>query len=129
MFIEKEFRKYFHEYLPSTTLLPHITDEQQFGLLRNKFFHLSTDPQYQTTQNVPTTNIQNASTPRIPKKTVNKLQNKLFIHPTHERRFQSMPRGLHEVHKELLGQSATKTVKLVVGGRNRRNATHELIRK
>ena len=128
-FIEKEFRKYFHEYLLSTSLLPYITDEQQFSLLRNKLFHPSTDQQSKTTQNVSNTDIQNDSIPRIPKKQENKLQNKLFIHQTHEKRFRSMPRGLHELHKELFSQSATKTVKMIVGGRNRRNATHELIRK
>ena len=40
-----------------------------------------------------------------------------------------MKRGLHEAHKDLISQSATKNVRIIVGNRNRLNARHELIRK
>ncbi len=137
-FIEKEFRKHFHEYLPSTSFLPYITDEQHFSLIRNKSFNQSIDSQSQMTQNLSTTDIRNNSTHSIqtttelkiqPNQTEAQSENKLFIHHTHEKRFQSMKRGLHQIHKEIFSQSATKNVKMIVGNRNRRNATHELIRK
>lgn len=80
--------------------------------------------------NKPTPSIQKFQEPRNKRnQTENKSQNKLYIHYTHEKRFQTMKPDLHEVHKEILNQSATKNVKMIVGNRNRRNATHELIRK
>lgn len=58
-----------------------------------------------------------------------KFNQTLFIHYSHEKRFQSMKRGLHEVHEGLFSQSANRNVKMIVGTRNRRSANHELIRK
>ena len=137
-FIEREFRKYFQEYLPSTYLLSHITSEQNFFLMRQKLFTQSTEQQSQNIQSVSTMENKNNRTHSIGKnqqletqqiQTENKFHIKFFIHHTHENRFQPMKRGLHDVHKEVLDQSATKNVKMIVGNRNRRNATHELIRK
>ena len=47
----------------------------------------------------------------------------------YEKSFQEMKQGLQQIHKDIFDQSATKTVKMIVGNRNRRNATHELKRK
>ena len=56
-------------------------------------------------------------------------QRTLFIHQPYEKRFRAMKRGLHEIHTDIFKQLATKNVKMIVSNRNRRNATHELIRK
>ena len=40
-----------------------------------------------------------------------------------------MKRSLHEVHKNIFHEPATKNVKMIVGNRNRQNATHRLMRK
>jgi hypothetical protein len=54
---------------------------------------------------------------------------KLFVHYTHEKRFQSLKRDMHEVYQNTFENSPAIYTKLVVGNRNRRNAQHELIRK
>ncbi|CAF4066071.1 unnamed protein product [Rotaria sordida] len=46
-----------------------------------------------------------------------------------KKRFCSIKPGLYEVHKGIFNQSATKNVKMVIGNRNHRNATYELVRK
>jgi hypothetical protein len=110
--------------------------------MRNKFLsEPTTDPQSQAALTVSTTtNIdyddthvaqQNTATEsKIEEnKKDNKFENKLFIHHTYEKRFRSMKRDLHQVHKDIFNQSATKNVKMIVGNRNRRNATHKLIQK
>ena len=44
----------------------------------------------------------------------NKSERKLFIHHPYEKRFRNMKRGLHQVHKDIFNQSATKNVKMIV---------------
>ena len=54
---------------------------------------------------------------------------KLFVHYTHEKRFQSLKRDMHQVYQNTFGNSPAIYSRLVVGNRNRRNQQHELIRK
>ena len=55
--------------------------------------------------------------------------NKIIIHYTHEKRFQSFKRDMHRLYEDIFKNSPAMDVKLIVGNRNRRNATHQLIRK
>jgi hypothetical protein len=54
---------------------------------------------------------------------------KLFVHYTHEKRFQSLKRDMHRVYQNTFENSPAIYTQLVVGNRNRRNAQHELVRK
>ena len=54
---------------------------------------------------------------------------KLFVHYTHEKRFQSLKRDMHKIYRDIFGNTPAIYSKLIVGNRNRRNAQHELIRK
>ena len=54
---------------------------------------------------------------------------RLFIHYTHEKRFQSMKRDMHRVYENVFRSTPVMDLKLVVGNRNRRDAKNELIRK
>lgn len=56
-------------------------------------------------------------------------ENKLITHYTHEKRFRSVKRDLHQVYDDIFHNTPAAAVKLIVGNRNRRDARHELIRK
>lgn len=55
--------------------------------------------------------------------------NKLFVHYTHERRFRTFKRDLHQIHDNTLPPALTLNFRLIVGNRNRRAAKNELIHK
>lgn len=54
---------------------------------------------------------------------------KLFIHYTHEKRFQSCKRDMHHVYEDIFKHTPAMHTKLIVGNKNRRKAQHEMIRK
>jgi len=75
-----------------------------------------------------TTENENTTTTTANKLIYNK-DDKLFVHYTHEKRFQSLKRDMYQVYQNSFGNSPAIYSKLIVGNRNRRNAQHELIRK
>ena len=54
---------------------------------------------------------------------------KLIIHYTHEKRFQSFKRDMHTIYEDVFKDTPAMQVKLIVGNKNRRSARHQLIRK
>ncbi|CAF4281321.1 unnamed protein product, partial [Adineta steineri] len=118
-------------------------NNEQFFLMRNKLFsqfiyessHVSEDNALINTVNIRTAQVPQNTTTEINVEhntttiTTPKRNNTLFLHYTYEQRFKPMKRGLHHIHKDIFSQSQTQNVKMIVGNRNRRNATHELIRK
>ena len=56
-------------------------------------------------------------------------ENKLIIHYTHEKRFRSVKRDLHQVYDSIFHNTPAMFTKLIVGNRNRRDTRSELIRK
>jgi hypothetical protein len=59
----------------------------------------------------------------------NEFQNKLIIHYTHEKRFNTRKRDMHRIFQETFANSPIIETKLIVGNRNRNNTMKELIRK
>ena len=129
------------DYLSTTSFLPLIDDEKQYFLLRNKLFHRPTaeesksnlnyiasncDPQQATTAT--TTNSSTKSSVATTAK-VKKYEDKLIFHYTHEQRFHSFKRDMRKLYKDHFGDPSAMAIKLIVSNRNRRSATHELVRK
>ncbi|CAF2193402.1 unnamed protein product, partial [Rotaria magnacalcarata] len=59
----------------------------------------------------------------------NKLQHKLIIHYTHEKRFNKRKRDLHHIFQETFANTPIIETKLIVGNRNQKSTMKELIRK
>jgi hypothetical protein len=57
------------------------------------------------------------------------VQDKMVIHYTHENRFTSMKRDMHEVFREAFKDLGIDAVRFIVGHRNSPNMQRELIRK
>ncbi len=75
-----------------------------------------------------TTELKEVSDDKTEKKSKNS-KGKLFIHYTHEKRFESLPRNMHQVFENVFKNTNAMDLKLIVGNRNRREAKKELIHK
>lgn len=54
---------------------------------------------------------------------------KLIIHYTHERRFATFKKDIHSLWNEIFQYTPVLHTKLIIGHRNQKNATKELIRR
>ena len=61
--------------------------------------------------------------------TITNYEEKLFVHYTHEKRFTALKRDMHHVYEDIFESTPAMYTKLIVGNRNRRQATDELIHK
>ncbi|CAF4418920.1 unnamed protein product, partial [Adineta steineri] len=125
-----------------SSFLPFVQHEKEFILMRTQIIDQPTSRQLQVTMNLPTANDNNNDTIDPPhnahKDTMSTIQsrkkksydeNKLIVHYTHEKRFSSTKRDLHEKYTDVFNNTPAMDVKLIVGNRNRRAATNDLIRK
>lgn len=84
----------------------------------------------QTDENDPVISIQTNQLAQITTaKKSTAHSNKLFVHYTHEHRFRSFKRDLHQIHNSILPPTLGLDFLLIVGNRNRRSAQKELIHK
>jgi len=116
--------------------------KKQFFLMQQQIMAQLTSRQSQVIASVRTANIDNdqtdetieiqpneaASTMKIEKHPTND-QDKLFVHYTHEKRFQSFKRDAHKGYDQIFKHTNAMDLRLIVGNRNRRDAKNELIRK
>ena len=139
-FIDHQFGKFFDEYIHPTPFLPIIEDEKQFILKRHEIIDQPTPRQSQIATNVATANVKNNQTDDIEQtkpteptkkteKNLTKHADRLIIHYKHENRFQSAKRDMHKVYENVVKNTPTMNLRLIVGNRNRRDAKNELIRK
>ncbi|CAF1580242.1 unnamed protein product [Rotaria magnacalcarata] len=138
-FIDKTFRKFFSDYISSRSFLPFLDNEAQFIHMR---IELSGQPSRQrskvemrittlTTDNdhlIQESDKQQHFTIQQNQKP-NELQNKLIIHYTHEKRFNTRERGMHRIFQDTFVNTPIIETKLIVGNTNRKNTMKELIRK
>ncbi|CAF4012911.1 unnamed protein product [Rotaria magnacalcarata] len=138
-FIDKTFRKFFSDYISSRSFLPFLDNEAQFIHMR---IELSGQPSRQrsqvemrittlTTDNdhlIQESDKQQHFTIQQNQKP-NELQNKLIIHYTHEKRFNTRKRDMHRIFQDTFVNTPIIETKLIVGNTNRKNTMKELIRK
>ena len=55
--------------------------------------------------------------------------NKLIVHYTHEKRFDSLKPEMHQIYHDVFKNTPVEDVKSIVGTRNRRDARNDLVRK
>ncbi|CAF1536747.1 unnamed protein product, partial [Rotaria magnacalcarata] len=138
-FIENEFHRYLSDYISTSPFLPLINNEKKFFQLRQKLLGQPTPRQSQVALSAATADIDNdqvadetkqltESATKLDTKITN-YEEKLFLHYTHEKRFQVCKRDMHHVYEHIFKSTPAMYTKLIVGNRNRRQATNELIRK
>ena len=107
--------------------------------MRNKILNLPTARQSQVAQSAIEANIDDdqpndhraaiSETTTTSDNTTNQYDTKQFVHYTHEKRFHSLKRDMHQVYENIFSGTPAMTAKIIVGNRNRRDAQNELIRK
>ncbi|CAM4965740.1 unnamed protein product [Rotaria socialis] len=106
-FIENEFQKYFSEYISISPFLHFIDGETKYIYRRERVLGQSTFRQSQVAISVAQANVDNeevddplnqpnGSTKQTEEKTLN-FHEKLFIHFTHEKRFQPYRQDMHQI--------------------------------
>ncbi|CAF1255732.1 unnamed protein product [Adineta ricciae] len=139
-YIEKQFEKFYFQYVSSLALLsPSFNNEKEFFLMHNKLLDQPTARQSQVAQSAARADLHtyqmndtNIQTKKIFQPTEYQQNNKasrLIIHYVHEKRFHSFKRDMHQVYDSIFQNTPVADTKMIVGNRNRRDAKHELIRK
>ncbi|CAF4377043.1 unnamed protein product [Adineta steineri] len=114
--------------------------QHQFILLRHEIPDQPTPSRSQAASRAATADVNNDQTDVIAETTsresVGKVQKKpisyadrLFLHYTHEKRFEPFKRNMHRVYQNVFKNTPAIDLRLIVGNRNRRDAKNELIRK
>ena len=123
------------KYLSScSSLLPLIIDEEEFFLIRQKLLAQSSVKEILVNENaarieISKNNLHNQGNELIIKEQENKFTNRIFIHYTHETRFDGLKRSSHEIHDEFFKNTDYQDIRLIVGHRNNPNMEFELVRK
>ena len=127
------------EYTSISPFLPYVDDEEQFYRMREKQLAQPTTRQSQIAMDVDSANIitdqsngQHNKPEGInqePRATEKTSGNKLIVHYTHEKRFDSLKREIHQIYRDVFKNTPVADVKSIVGTRNRRDARNDLIRK
>ncbi len=143
-FINEPFRKFFLEYMSSTTeILTLINDGNQFFNLHKKLLtQLSVQQAIVAKSTNVVTIINNDNNvpevaaqiePQKMKTTIkqkpDKFKNTIFMHCIHEGRFEGMKRDIHEIHNSFFKDALSKETRLLVGNRNNPNTDFEMARK
>jgi hypothetical protein len=99
----------------------------------HKIIDESTPQQSQVALSAATAELNNDQTDENPTPILNRIisstNDRLFIHYMHEKRFRRFKKDLHQVYENAFKNTTVTDVTLIVGNRNRRNATNELINK
>jgi hypothetical protein len=130
-FIDKEFRKFYANTIPFSSIAPMVNNEQQFQQLRRKMIQQLTRSVTAEISCLVVTDCEQGLT-TVSSQSVEKDssdQKKILIHYTHEKRFGSFKRDMHQILTDTFANQIDKQIRLIVGSRNRRDATRQLIRK
>ena len=105
----------------------------QFFILRQKILAQPTARQTQVARSIAaavnTTNESSEDLTTIVHQNVVHSRARSFIHYTHEKRFRRFKRDMHQLYDNVFQNTPAMAMKMVVGNRNRRDNTQELVHK
>lgn len=134
-FVDDEFRNFFLEYISRCPFSSLIDDEKQFFKLRAKLLAEPTNRQSQAASDAVSADKDNdQSDAQIKQQETTKTSgknygDKFFMHYTHEQRFKTLKREIHQVYDNAFQNTPAMYTRMIVGTRNRRDMKNELIRK
>ena len=137
-YIDKQIRKVFGDFVSNTSILPHIDNSETFVQLRRKLMGQPTVRQFQIEAQLvlykenhgdKNDNQSISTTANMTHATVKNPRDKIIVHYTHENRFTSMKRDMHEIFREAFKDLGIESVRFIVAHRNSPNTQRELIRK
>ncbi|CAM4976010.1 unnamed protein product [Rotaria socialis] len=140
-YIDTHFRKFFGRSISKSSMLPFITNENEFLVMRNTLLpklnvkeretqhRIAAVPFNEETDNH-NTEEKTARIPTILKQNKpNKFKQAFFLHYTHEQRLHTLKRDIHKLYSEIFHDTIATDLRLILGHRNHRNTRHELVQK
>ncbi|CAF4674735.1 unnamed protein product, partial [Rotaria socialis] len=140
-YIDTHFRKFFGRSISKSSMLPFITNENEFLVMRNTLLPKLNVKERETQHRIAAvpfneeTDNHNTEekTARIPtilkQKKPNKFKQAFFLHYTHEQRLHTLKRDIHKLYSEIFHDTIATDLRLILGHRNHRNTRHELVQK
>jgi hypothetical protein len=112
-----------------------LTNDNDFAFIRRSILNKPTIPEYQLASRIAkATNVnseEKVDNPlvkaRIGKQT--KFDTNLIIHYTHEKRFQTNKKNIHQLWNQTFEQTPVIDTRLIIGTRNSHNMTRELVHR
>jgi hypothetical protein len=121
--------------LSISDVLPTIHNENDFVRLRYLLLNRPTIPEYQIASRVAKA-IKNNPTAEINDPLVkarlnkqSKFDNNIIIHYTYEKRLQNNKNTIHQLWHQTFDQTPVINTRLIIGNRNSRNTTRELVHR
>ena len=134
-YINTQFHKFFSSYLPTSFVLPIIKSEHDFSFIRQLLLYKPTISEYQIASRIAkaiTNNSKEEVDDPLVKARLNKqskFDTNLTIHYTYETRLQNNKRDIHQLWNCTFQQTPVMNTRLIVGNRNSRNLTRELVHR
>jgi hypothetical protein len=134
-YLHNQFNQFFPSHLPISDLLPTIHTENEFARLRYLLLNRPTISEYQIASralkainNNPHEEINDPLIKaRLNKQS--KFENNLIIHYTNEKRLQSNKNVIHQLWNQTFEQTTVTNTRLIIGTRNSRSITRELVHR
>jgi hypothetical protein len=134
-YIYSRFNQFFSSHFTTSSVLPTINNENDFARLRCLLLNRPTIPEYQIASRIakaikdnPNELVDNPLvTARLNKPS--KFDANLIIHHTYENRLQRNKTDIHQLWNQTFEQTPVINTPLIIGNRNRRNMTRELVHR
>lgn len=128
--------KFIHSQLRVRSIIPWIETENDFHFIRSYLLDRPTVPELQMVSRImraaddpPTSHTVNASLVPLKQKQKFKSTVNLIIHYTHEKRFHTFKKDIHQLWDAVFGCTPVSNTKLIIGHRNNKSTTQELVQR
>ena len=123
--------KYIH-----SRLIPLIESESYFQLIRSNFLNRPTATELEVAAKIAKATdhhdmgtIDASSAVSAKRKQNSKWDNNLNIHYSHEKRFETLKKDIHQLWNRIFHDTPIMNTKLIIGHKNNNSATRELIQR
>jgi hypothetical protein len=133
MYINNRFKQFLHSKLYNKSIIPLFEAESAFQLIRFNLLNKPTVAEHQIASRIArATDHQDEKLSVVTeaeKQSIISDVDKLIIHYTHEKRFESFKKDIHRLWDKIFQSTPVSHTKLIIGHRNNKNATQELLRR
>lgn len=109
--------------------------ENDFQFIRSNFLNRPTAAELQIAARIGKLGDQNNNdlddtlSVLIKSKQTSKSHDNLIVHYTHEKRFETVKKDIHQLWNQMFEHTPVSNTKLIIGHKNNKSATQELVRR
>ena len=112
----------------SISILWNVTNENEFQLLHSRLLRMRANPK-RTNNSSSSTNVDQTTNTANQNSRENQSNSLMIIHYTHEQRLAKYTKVAHQIWHNTFMNTPTQSTRLIIGTRNNRNNTRELVQK